>query len=260
MKTSDYPNDDEDISCPYQAIGMGDLICRAADISSNGATNKTNPKMCLECPAGKIYREVGCDLYSPETLILRYVGGSSLSHVKVLCKKRKRETTLEYCQKCTLVTAATTKEIVSNAKDLFQAGEYYSAYKDLEKARKCLRDDDYHGSITSSISFLESTMKMSLEKIGEELPNSLDVTGLWKALRSPLLLDEIDPSGCSEKLIGTLSGAVSHLGGVRNNLSDSHGRGSEYPDVSFSIAELAINSSATVATFVVRRTNQILEK
>ncbi|CVK32467.1 abortive infection family protein [Methanoculleus bourgensis] len=253
------PGDDADIACPFQVIGMGSLICRAANLTQKNATNKTSPEICYNCDAGKIYREVGCDAFTAELHILS-LNASYYNVWRIFCTKRKRETTLDYCRGCNLVTAATTKELVNSAKDLFQTGDYYSAYKDLEKARICLRDGDYEGTITSSLSCLESVMRTSLEKMGEDLPNKLDVTGLWKSLRNSLLLTEIDPSGCSEKLIGTLAGAVGHLGGLRNNLSDAHGKGTTPPDVSFCIAELAINSAATIATLIVRRSDQILEE
>lgn len=252
--------EDTNIDCLFQTIGMGGLICRAANTSSKHTTNETTREICLACPAGKIYRDVGCEDFTSKISIIKNIGGNIRGGTEIFCSKRKKVTTLENCKICTLISAATTREIVNTVNDLFQAEKHYSGYKDLEKAKKCLRDGDYEGSIGSSISCLESVMRTSLENLEEKLPTSLDVTSLWKALRIPLRLDEKDPFGCSEKLVGTLAGTVSHLGGLRNHLSDSHGKGLKSPDVSFCIAELAINSSATVATLIIRRSKELLEE
>jgi hypothetical protein len=58
-------------------------------------------------------------------------------------------------------------------------------------------------------------------------------------------------------LIGSLSGTVSHLGGMRNILGDSHGKGLVPVEVSEALAELAINAAAMVATVVVHRHRQL---
>ena len=100
-------------------------------------------------------------------------------------------------------------------------------------------------------------MKSCLESLGEELPASKDITGLWKALKKPLALDTIDPSGSTETLLGNLSGTISHLGGLRNNLGDAHGKGIVVPDVPYSLAELSINAASTLSTMIIRRYLQI---
>jgi hypothetical protein len=60
--------------------------------------------------------------------------------------------------------------------------------------------------------------------------------------------------------MNALSGVVTHLGGLRNTLGDAHGKGIFPPDVSESIAELALNTASTLSTAVIRRFNQIKEK
>jgi len=57
--------------------------------------------------------------------------------------------------------------------------------------------------------------------------------------------------------MNSLTGAISHLGGLRNALGDAHGKGVVPPDVPESIAELAINATSTLSTMVVRRFNQV---
>jgi hypothetical protein len=98
------------------------------------------------------------------------------------------------------------------------------------------------------------------EKLGQPLPSKKQVSDLWKSTRNILQFDEIDPSGATLNLMNTLSGVVTHLGGLRNTLGDAHGKGIFPPDVSENIAELAINTTSTLSTAIIRRFNQIKEE
>jgi hypothetical protein len=89
------------------------------------------------------------------------------------------------------------------------------------------------------------------------LPNKRQVTDLWKSVRDILQFDQLDPSGSVTNLLNTLSGAVNHLGGMRNALGDAHGRGAVAPEVSEAVAELSLNTASTLATTVIRRYNQL---
>jgi hypothetical protein len=56
--------------------------------------------------------------------------GAALQCIESLfCKVRKRETTLDFCRTCGLVTAETTRQIISTARGLFEAQSFYFAYK-----------------------------------------------------------------------------------------------------------------------------------
>jgi len=57
--------------------------------------------------------------------------------------------------------------------------------------------------------------------------------------------------------MNSLTGVIGHLGGMRNVLGDAHGKGIVPPDVSESIAELAINTASTISTMIVRRFNRM---
>lgn len=252
------PNENDNIDCHLQQIGMGTLICKAARQTGDKTTNEVDPTICFNCSAGKIFREVGCDAVLPKIRILPHLGGSYFNVENLFCKIRKRDTTQDFCQRCGLVTAETTRQIVSTARGLFEAQGFYSAYKDLEKAREGIRDGNFENAITRSISCLESVMRVCHEKMGAALPNA-QVTDLWKSTRNILQLDNVDLSGSSLTLLNTLSGVVAQLGGLRNALGDAHGRGILPPNVSESIAELAINTASTIATMIIRRFNQMQE-
>jgi len=251
------PKENDNIDCHLQQVGMGTLICRAARQTGDRTTNEVNPTICFNCPAGKIFREVGCDAVLPKIRIYPYMGGSSMNVEALFCKIRKRETTLDFCRTCGLVTAETTRQIISTARGLFEAQGFYSAYKDIEKAREAIRDGNFEDAVTRSIACLESTMRICHEKLGQPLPSKKQVSDLWKSTRNILHFDELDPSGATLNLTNTLSGVVTHLGGLRNTLGDAHGKGIFPPDVSENIVELAINTASTLSTAIIRRFNQI---
>ncbi len=249
------PSENDDISCHLQQVGMGSLICNAAKQTGENTTNEVNPSICFKCEAGKIYREVGCDAVLPKVRIF----GSHFNLMKLFCKIRKRDTTLNYCKTCGLPVSETTRKIITTARSLFETHGFYSAYKDIEKARKAIRDGNFENAVTHSISCLESTIRSCHDELGKPLPNKKQISDLWKSARSILEFDKIDQTGATEKLLNSLSGVVLNLGGLRNVLSDAHGKGKCPPKVSENIAEIAINVSSILSTAIIRRYNQIKE-
>jgi len=248
------PSDSEDISCHLQEIGMGTLVCRAAKQTGEHTTNEVNETICFNCPVGKIYREVGCDAITPNIRIYRF---NNFNIDNLFCKIRKRSTTFEYCQKCALPVAETTRQIVSSTRGLFEKYGFYSAFKDIEHARKAIREGKFPDAVTHSISCLESTMKICHDELSKTSPKKKQVSDLWKSARNFMEFDKMDPTGATEKLLNSLTGVVTHLGGLRNSLSSAHGKGKFPPDVSGSIAELAINVSSSLSTVIIRRFKQI---
>ena len=241
-------------ACPFQQIGRGALVCAAADTSVQNSTNEVSATDCASCEAGKIYREVGCDSFSPKIRKLQFLSDTSFEVVSILCKITKKRTSFEDCKNCTLKQAPTTKEIVFTARGLFQEENFYSASAELEKARKNLRDGQFPTVLTNSLAFLESTMKIILEKLKVPVQNPRDNKELWKKIRERLGLDQIERV---EDLLNTLYGLITKIEGVRDSLSDAHGKDSISVPVSEVIAELMINTCSTLSTTLVRRYKQI---
>ncbi len=252
--------ENDNIECHLQRVGMGTLVCRAARQTGDKTTNEVNPTICFNCSAGKIFREVGCDAVLPKIRIYPYMGGVSFDVETLFCKIRKRETTLDFCRTCGLVTAETTRQIVSTARGLFEAQGFYSAYKDIDKARESIRDGNFENAVTRSIACLESVMRICHEKLEQPLPTKKQISDLWKSTRNVLHFGDLDTSGATLNLMNTLSGVVTHLGALRNALGDAHGKGMFSPDVSENIAELAINTASTISTAIIRRFDQIKEE
>lgn len=248
------PDEDDSIDCHLQQIGMGSLICRAAQqTGQKNTTNEVKPAVCFSCDVGRIFREVGCDAPLPKITIFNWGRGNLNVRIEgIFCKIRRRNTSLDYCRTCTLVTAETTRLIVTTTQGLFQSHGFYAAYQDLEKSRLAIRDGEFARSITHSIACLESTCRSIHEELGEELPKKKQLTDLWKSTRAVLDLDGLATGDTLAPLLNSLHGAVAQIGAIRNALSDAHGRGQLPPHVSESMAELALNSAATVATFALR--------
>ena len=101
------PTKTDSIECHLQEVGMGTLICRAAS-HGDKTTNEVNPTICFNCPAGKVYRESGCDAVLPRLKFFPYGGGVMHRFEGLFCRIRKRDTTLEECEACELVPAEST--------------------------------------------------------------------------------------------------------------------------------------------------------
>ena len=54
-----------------------------------------------------------------------------------------------------------------------------------------------------------------------------------------------------------MTGLISSFGSLRNALSDAHGKGIEIIQIKEYLAELALNTSATLSTFLIRRFNEL---
>lgn len=250
------PGEDDSIDCHLQQVGMGSLVCRAAQQKGQqSSTNEVTPAVCFGCDVGRIFREVGCDAPLPRISVFQRSWGNGQPVVeieRIFCKIRRRDTTLDYCRTCALATAESTRELVTSTRGILQSHGFYSAYQDLEKARLAIRDGEFPSSITHSISCLESTCRVIHEKLGEELPKRVQLADLWKSTRGILDLDGLAENDSVVSLLNTLSGAVTQIGAIRNTMSDAHGRGQLLPQVSEAVAELALNSSATIVTFAIR--------
>lgn len=241
------------IECRYQDIKPGSLICKAAAFGS-GSTNEATEEICYNCSAGKIYRELGCKDISPQTFIAdARLEERDLHILNLRCLRRNRRTTYDYCLSCNLVSSEATQVILNRAMGLFEASGFQSSKKFFDEARLKLLGNDPDGAITSSVSSLESTFKITLEKLGKSYPSAQQVMDLWDVTKKELLLGDEISGQVLLQIIGSCTGTVSGLGGLRNKLSDAHGKGLISGEVYESYAELALNLSATLSTFIIRR-------
>jgi hypothetical protein len=255
--------DDVNINCQYQQVGMGTLICEAADLAhSQHATNEVDDEICFKCPVGKINRELGCNKISGKIeILLIQTDQEELKHldeVTLWCNLRKRKTSYEYCLTCPYIGTQFSVPILMKTLDYFEKLGFGSAKDNLEKARERLLSGDPESSITNSISAVESAFKSILDMLKEPYPTKEQITTLWKSVKNKLHLGDEISSEHLINLLGNLSGCMGALGGLRNDLSDAHGKGLVSPSVYDSYAELALNLSAAICLFIIRRYQEFI--
>lgn len=236
-----------------QRLTPGGLVCAAAVLTGNkSSTNQVTPAICLNCPVGQVFREVGCQHVGAKIHVWTSIGGHhAMQYDDLFCSLRKRNTTVQECRNCDRVTDATTRGLVSKARSAFEKHAFYSSYQDIDASWRAIGRADLDTAITRAISCLESTLTIVHENLGEPLPRDKSITGLWKSLREIMEFPCADVDAV-EALAGTLAGCVSHLGGLRNALSDAHGKGSEPTQATMAITGLAIGTAAVLATFIIR--------
>lgn len=111
---------------------------------------------------------------------------------------------------------------------------------------------DPEGAITAARTILESVCKSILDEMGVGYDESADLPKLYGTTAQNLSLA---PSQHTEEIFKQILGGcfsvVNGLAGLRNRLSDAHGRSKHTAKPGRRHAELAVNLAGSVATFLV---------
>ncbi|MGO4450458.1 abortive infection family protein [Phyllobacterium sp. TAF24] len=114
------------------------------------------------------------------------------------------------------------------------------------------RTDDPGGAITLARTLLEDVCKWILHEAGEAYLDKDDLPVLYKKLAKVLRLAPDDHTEQTFKqLLGSCQQIVELLGSLRNKLGDAHSSGPLKAKPKPRHAELAVNLSGTMATFLV---------
>jgi integrase len=113
------------------------------------------------------------------------------------------------------------------------------------------RESDPQAAVTSARTLLESVCKHILDQAGEEYPEGLPLTKLYGRVTKVLQLgpDEITEE-IFKKVFSACVEIVHAVGVLRNHLSDAHGRGPFGTMPDWRHAELAVNLSGAMATYL----------
>lgn len=124
--------------------------------------------------------------------------------------------------------------------------------KDLsERAMKDIDEGNLDSAITKSRTILEETFCYAIEIKGEEPSDSGDIGKLYKQVKDLYNMHaNKDMDKRINKLLSGLENIVQSIVEMRNNGSDSHGLGSKRINISDYHARLAVNSSTTMAEFI----------
>lgn len=124
--------------------------------------------------------------------------------------------------------------------------------KDLsERAMKDIDEGNLDSAITKSRTILEETFCYAIEFKGEEPSDSGDIGKLYKQVKDLYSMHaNKDMDKIVNKLLSGLENIVQSIAEMRNNGSDSHGLGNKRVNISDYHARLAVNSSTTMAEFI----------
>lgn len=124
--------------------------------------------------------------------------------------------------------------------------------KDLsERAMKDIDEGNLDSAITKSRTILEETFCYAIEIKGEEPSDNGDIGKLYKQVKDLYSMHtNEDMDKRVNKLLSGLENIVQSIAEMRNNGSDSHGLGSKRVNIADYHARLAVNSSTTMAEFI----------
>lgn len=124
--------------------------------------------------------------------------------------------------------------------------------KDLsERTMKDIDEGNLDSAITKSRTILEETFCYAIEIKGEEPSDSGDIGKLYKQVKDLYNMHaNKDMDKRVNKLLSGLENIVQSIAEMRNNGSDSHGLGNKRVNISDYHARLAVNSSTTMAEFI----------
>ena len=115
------------------------------------------------------------------------------------------------------------------------------------------RTSDAEGAVTAARTLLESVCKHILDEGGMQYNDTVDLPKLYSLTAKQL---NLSPSQHTEELfkqiLGGCQSVVSGLGALRNRHSDAHGRGALGVKPAPRHAELAVNLSGAMATFLLQ--------
>lgn len=115
------------------------------------------------------------------------------------------------------------------------------------------RATDAEGAITVARTLLESACKHILEAAGASYDDSIDLPKLYSLTAKQL---NLSPSQHTEQLfrqiLGGCQSVVEGLGALRNRHSDAHGKGAAGMKPASRHAELGVNLSGAMATFLLQ--------
>ena len=120
-----------------------------------------------------------------------------------------------------------------------------------ERAMKDIDEGNLDSAITKSRTILEETFCYAIEIKGEEPSDNGDIGKLYKQEKDLYSMHaNKDMDKRVNKLLSGLENIVQSIAEMRNNGSDSHGLGSKRVNISDYHARLAVNSSTTMAEFI----------
>jgi hypothetical protein len=114
------------------------------------------------------------------------------------------------------------------------------------------RTSDPEGAITAARTLVETVCKHILDGLGETYSEGIELPALYNAVASKF---NLAPSQHTEQIfkqiLGGCATVVNGLAGIRNRLSDAHGKGKSFARPAARHAELAVNLAGALTAFLI---------
>jgi hypothetical protein len=114
------------------------------------------------------------------------------------------------------------------------------------------RDSDPDGAITSARTLIEAVCKHILDETGTAYEDDWQLPQLYSEVAKQLKLSPAQHSeDIFKQILGGCHSVINGMAGLRNRLSDAHGKGKTGVKPAPRHAELAVNLAGSMATFLV---------
>lgn len=113
-------------------------------------------------------------------------------------------------------------------------------------------EDSPREAISAACNILESLFKVYIEEEGLDMPKKKDLKPTWAVIRehlnfNPSLVEDRD----LKEILSGLASVIGGIGALRTHASSAHGQGGRRYKVEPRHARLAVNSSHTLALFII---------
>ena len=152
-----------------------------------------------------------------------------------------------------ILTMLESEAVTPSDSSISEALRYVDSDYVQESWQKALerRASDPQGAITAARTLLESVCKHILDESGVAYDEASDIPKLYSLTARQI---NLSPSQHTERvfkqILGGCQAIVEGLGALRNRLSDAHGKSSTAARPAARHAELAVNLSGAMATFL----------
>jgi len=145
------------------------------------------------------------------------------------------------------------EQISNSLKEFSESGVSVVWQRAMER-----RTDDPEGAITAAKSLLETVCKHILDDCNIEYDDkNIELHALYKKTAEQLhLAPEAHTHDLFKRILGSVSGVVSGLGQVRNEMGDAHGKGKVFIKPQQRHAEFVVNLAGATALFLVETYKQ----
>ena len=134
--------------------------------------------------------------------------------------------------------------------------DFDTVVREITRARDFVENDP-EDAITAACSLLEAVCRSILIELKLELPKDISLKQLYRAVRGPLKLDPktVDSpeliSSDVRAILAAMASLVDGIAALRTHAGDAHGKAAGTKRIDARIARLAINSSNSVALFLI---------